>query len=133
MNRDCEYSQMRWLEDIRRALASLDAIDMDEGFRKTISRCLTAEFAEARDRLEDLELRANDGKKWTEKDDQIIRDFLKEKAAPTSSHWNMDDYTARRFLSVELGFKLSRSEKSVAKRCRALGISRISTRMDIER
>jgi hypothetical protein len=126
-NPEYEYSQMRWIEDIRRALAGLDAIEMDEGIRKTITRCLNAEFAEARDRFEDLSLRENDGKKWTENDDQIIREFLKEKAVPTSVHWNMDDYTARRFLSVELGFKLLRSEKSVAKRARALGFAHFNT------
>ena len=122
-NPEYEYSQMRWLEDIRRALSGLDAIDMDEGFRKTISRCLNAEFSEARDRLEDLELRMNDGKKWNDEDDQVIRDFLKEKSAPASAHWSMDDYLARRLLSVELGFRLRRSEKSIARRARALGFA----------
>lgn len=127
MTKGYEYSQMRWIEDIRRALAGIDAFEMDEGIRKTIVRCLNAEFAEARDRYEDISIRANDGKKWTDEEDQVIRDFLKLKAAPVSNEWNIDDYTRRRFLSVELSFKLQRSEKSVAKRARALGFPHFST------
>jgi hypothetical protein len=69
LTRRYELSQTRWIEDIRRALGALDGIEMDEGVRKTIFRCLQAEAYEARDRFEDLMMNANDGKRWTDEED----------------------------------------------------------------
>lgn len=124
---DGEISATRWIEDIRQAQRALDGIEMDERVRRTVARCLSAEFLEAVGRFEDLTMHQNDGKKWTVEDDEVIRVYLADKPRPPdwrtegSDHW-----AARRVLAVELAFKLLRSEKGVEKRATALGFRHFS-------
>jgi hypothetical protein len=117
-----EIRSTKWIQAIRTAQGALDDIEMDEGVRKTIARCLSAEFAEAVDRFEDLTMRENDGTKWTAEEDEIVRGYLAGKPLPP--HWRVDNwehYTQRRILAVELAAKVQRSEKGVEKRATALG------------
>jgi hypothetical protein len=119
---EMEMRATKWLQAIRKAQEELDNIEMDEGIRKTIARCLDAEFSEAVERFDDMTMRENDGKKWTAEEDEIVRAYLAQKPIPP--HWRVDHaeyYTQRRILAVELSSKVQRNEKSVEKRAVALG------------
>lgn len=107
-------STMKWIDEIRSAMDGLDAVEMDEGHRKTVFRCLRSELVEAIERRDEQEQTERDGKRWTEEELQVLRDTLTGRVA---KKWEEE-----RMNVTEVALKLRRNEKVAKKKAIELGL-----------
>jgi hypothetical protein len=114
--RDYANNTYEWIDRIRTAQKNLECLDMDEADRKTIFRCLCAEYAEAVERRDHIEWTQRDSKRFSQEDIQIIQVFCKDKCPKT---WQEE-----KLLITELAMKLYRSEKTVKKKAIELGFGK---------
>lgn len=114
--REANVSTTKWIEQIRAAMDSLDTWDIPEQHRKTVRRCLTAEYVEAEERWDEAESTSRSGKKWTAEEELELDNLL---TGVVATSWEEE-----RVILARAGAVLKRPEKTVKKKAIERGFAR---------
>lgn len=107
----------KWIEQLRAALDYLNSDDISEAHRNPLKRATEAAILESTEEFEKHQNTANDGKRWSDAEIEVLRNVLENAGNPKSYN--------EEFHNLEVAsLRLKRSPKIVKRKAVEIGLGK---------